>query len=283
MNRLRRVPMARGVQRMPALSALPLAYWVAGDTGRKKTTKLQWENKYLNAEELAVIVPIPEAVLDDADYDIFGEAKPRIIEALGKKIDAAVLFGDEKPDSWPEAIVPAAVAAGNFINRAALSATNDLALEISRGMSLVEADGFMPNGFASRISIRGELRGLRDENRQLLYLEGLAGAQPQTLYGDPLFYVKNGAWPDADDGIADLITGDWNQALLGLRQDVTYKILTEAVIQDADGEIVYNLAQQDMVALRVVMRLAYVTPNPITAMNTDPASRFPFAVVRAAP
>jgi HK97 family phage major capsid protein len=244
---------------------------------------MQWENKYLNAEEIAVIVPIPEAVLDDADYDIFGEAKPRITEAIGKKIDEAVLFGTDKPASWPDAIVPAAISAGNFINRAALSPTNDLALEVSNAMGLVEADGFMPNGHAARIGLRAQLRNLRDENRQLLYLEGLTGAQPQTLYGDPLFYVKNGAWPDTGAGIADLVTGDWNMALLGIRQDITYKILTEAVIQDESGEIVYNLAQQDMVALRVVIRIAYQTPNPITALNPNPASRYPFSVLRVAP
>ena len=49
--------------RIPVLSMLPLAYWVNGDTGYKQTSRQAWENVYLTAGELAVIVPIPEAVL----------------------------------------------------------------------------------------------------------------------------------------------------------------------------------------------------------------------------
>ena len=62
-----------------------------------------------------------------------------------------------------------------------------------------------------------------------------------------------------------------------MRQDVTYKILDQAVIQDSAGNIVYNLAQQDMVALRCVMRLGFALPHPITRM--DSGSGYPFAVL----
>lgn len=84
---------------MPVLDMLPIAYFVNGDTGQKKTTKQAWDKKFITAEEIAVIVPIPEAVLDDSEYDIWGEVKPRVTEAFGKVIDSAVLFGENKPNT----------------------------------------------------------------------------------------------------------------------------------------------------------------------------------------
>ena len=76
--------------KLPVLDSLPIAYFVDGDNGQKKTTKQAWDKKVIYAEEIAVIVPIPEAVLDDADYDIWGEVRPRLIEAFGQKIDGAI-------------------------------------------------------------------------------------------------------------------------------------------------------------------------------------------------
>ena len=45
------------------------------------------------------------------------------------------------------------------------------------------------------------------------------------------------------------------------------------------GEIVYNLAQDDMVALRVVMRLGWEIPNPVNALD-ETETRFPFASLK---
>ena len=58
--------------RVPVLDMLPTAYWVNGDTGYKQTSDQGWDNVYLTAEELAVIVPIPESVIADASFDILG-------------------------------------------------------------------------------------------------------------------------------------------------------------------------------------------------------------------
>jgi hypothetical protein len=78
-----------------------------------------------------------------------------------------------------------------------------------------------------------------------------------------------------------MISGAWSQLVYAMRQDITYKVLDQAVIQDGAGNIIYNLAQQDMVALRAVMRLGFALPNPINRMNTNSATRYPFAVLTA--
>ena len=86
MSLARKLPnMTSNQTHMRVLDFLPTAYWVDGDTGMKQTSRQAWDNVFINAAELAVIVPIPEAVLDDAEFDIFGEITPRVNEAIGQR------------------------------------------------------------------------------------------------------------------------------------------------------------------------------------------------------
>lgn len=283
----RRLPnMSRAQRRMPVLSALPTAYFVDGDTGQKQTTEMAWGNKTLDAEELAVIVPIPEAVLDDTDYDIWGEVRPRIEEAMGAAFDAAVLYGTNAPLAWPDDIFTAAIAAGNSLYLGDVEAGGgdiyDAILSEDGVISLVEEDGFAPTGHVAAMTMRARLRGLRDTNGQPIFMRSLdrgdmQGATRYELDGEPIYFPRNGA---IDAATALMFSGDFSQLVYSMRQDLTYKVLDQAVIQNADGTIMYNLPQQDMIALRAVMRLAWQVPNPITIANQAEATRYPFAALR---
>src|SRR5688572_2212688 len=127
----RKIALGTRVYNQPVLSALPLAYFVNGDTGLKQTTELAWANKVMTVEELAVIVPVPQNVIDDMSFDIWSEIRPNIEEAFGRAIDAAIFFGVNKPASWPTDIVAAAVAAGNFVNQLTADTSVNTADKIS--------------------------------------------------------------------------------------------------------------------------------------------------------
>ena len=268
--------MPRNQRRIPVLSALPTAYFVNGDTGLKQTTKMMWANKFLDAEELAVIVPIPEAVLDDADYDIWAEVKPRIMEAFGVAFDRAVLFGENAPASWPQDLLTAASNAGNVVTLGTGADLYEDLLGENGVISLVEKDGYMATGHIAGLSMRGKLRSLRDSNGQPLFVSSIQGSTQYLLDGAPIYFPLNGS---IDESKALLFTGDFKQIIYALRQDITYKILDQAVIQDASGNIIYNLAQQDMVALRAVMRIAWQVPNPVNRVNSSD-NRYPIAVLK---
>ena len=271
---MRKLPNMTAKQRtLPVLSSLPVAGFVNGDNGLKAVSAAAWDKKIITAEEIAVIIPIPEAVLDDAQYDVWAELKPSIVEAFGKVIDAAIFFSVNKPTSWENGIVTSAIAKGNVITRSNVS---DIVQDINLLMGKVEEDGFDVTGFAGDISNKSSLRGLRDQNGGLLFQPSLTADTPSTLYAQPINYVKNSSW---DKTQALLVGGDFSQAVYAIRQDMTYKILDQAVISDGDGRIIYNLAQQDMVALRCVMRLGWQLPNPVTALNSDGTTRYPFAVL----
>jgi HK97 family phage major capsid protein len=270
------VTMSTKTRRMPVLAALPVAYFVNGDTGLKQTTEMAWSGKYLEAEEIACIVPVPEAVIDDADFDLWGQIQPRLAEAIGRTLDAAIFNNVNKPATWPAAIIPAAIAAGNVYERGTNNAAaGGIAADVSALFSLVEADGFIVDGLVANGVYRGYLRNARDANGVLL-----SEVSQGTIYGVPIQYAMTGLWPAA--ATAEAIAGDFSQGIIGIRQDITYKVLDQAVLTDAAGLVIYNLPQQDMVALRVVARYGFQVANAMTWENSNDATRYPWAVMQNA-
>lgn len=271
----RRLPnMTSKTQTMNVLDMLPTAYFVNGDTGMKQTTKMKWDKKKIYAEEIAVIVPIPEAVLDDADYDIWGEVRPRLVEAFGKVIDGAILFGTNKPTSWRDSVLETCTKAGSVV--AATPYIYDDLLAEGGVIAKVEESGYLVNGIMSAIQMRAKLRGLKDLNGNPIFKTDMQGATPYALDGSPMYFPRNGAF---DTAKALMFAGDWSELVYSIRQDITFKIFDQGVVQDpSDNSIVYNLMQNDMVALRAVMRLGWEIPNPKTAYNDTLSKYCPFAV-----
>lgn len=262
--------------KIPVLDMLPMAYWVNGDTGFKQTSEQAWDNVYMTAAELAVIVPIPEAVVSDSSYDILGEVTPRVNEAMGQRIDQAILFGLNRPSEWQTDIITRARNAGNNVSG---GITYDSLLGSGGLISKVEDSGHMVNGIVASVKTRSALRGIKDTNGHPLFMSDMKAATPYTLDGSPIAFPLNGSF---DNSVALMVAGDFSQAVYAMRQDVTVKLLDQGVIQDPSTKaIVYNLAQQDMIALRVVMRLGWALPNYATRLDSDRIT-VPFAYMEPA-
>lgn len=279
LQRGRKLPnMSSKTYKMPVLDMLPIAYFVNGDTGAKKTTKQAWDKKFITAEEIAVIVPIPEAVLDDSDYDIWGEVKPRVIETFGKVIDGAVLFDLDKPSTWRDGVVTTATKAGSVVTLATGDDLYDKIMAEEGIIAKIEESGYFVNGHMADISMRAKLRGLKDTTGNPIFKSDMQNGTTYSLDGSPMNFPNNGAF---DKSKALMISGDFSQLVYAIRQDITFKLFTEGVVQNTDGSIAYNLMQNDMVALRAVMRLGWEIPNPINSMKTDKTKRCPFAILKA--
>lgn len=270
-----RIPIARNQVRFPVLSALPVAYFVNGDTGLKQTSEAAWTNKYLDVEEIAVIVPIPEAVLDDAGFDIFGAIRPLMVRAIARVLDAAVLFGTNAPAAWPDDLVTAATAAGNTETRTtALSTAGGLAADLVNLFGDVWADGYDVTAMIANTTLRPQMINARNSLGDR-YGDDLS---MNNAHGVPVSYPMRGLWPSGS-GTAQAVAGDFGNLVLGVRQDMTFKLLDQAVIQDGSGNIVFNLAQQDMIALRLVFRAGWQVSNPINSDQPTEGSRYPFGVL----
>ena len=277
----RRLPdMSRAQRRLPVWSSLPHAYFVDGDTGLKQTTDARWRNVYINAEELAVIVVIPDNVLDDVDYDLWTEMKPGIVEAFGQAVDQAILYGINAPALWPEGAAEVAEQSGHVLTIGTNGDLYDDILGEGGTVAMVEEDGFMVNGHIAALSLRAKMRGLRDNDGQPVFKAGKTATEGSRstyeLDGEPVQFPRNGA---IDPARSLLISGDFNQLVYAIRKDITYSVHTDGVITDASGNVLLNLMQQDSTALRCVFRLGWALPNPLNRVNEDDATRFPFAVL----
>ena len=267
LSTFRRLPnMTSDKTKLKVLETLPVAYFVdeKQNNGRKNITKLSWDNVFITAEELAVIIPIKENVLNDTSIDLWAEIKPRIVEAMARKIDNAVINGVDAPASWGKGLIPTIIDKAKEVTE-----TGKLYSDINNVMVKVEESGYEVNTLMGGVGLKGKFRMMTDENGQPLNTTEIGSLKR--------VFVDNGTWNKEN---ATLVAGDFSQAVYSVRQDITYKVLDQAVIQDpSSGEILYNLAQEDMVALRVVFRLGYAIPNPVNAED-ESSTRYPFAYLK---
>lgn len=274
-------PMTSKQTKIPVMTGLATAGFVTGDAGQKPTSNLIWDNVFINAEELAVMVPIPEAVLDDSSYDIWAQARPRIVEAFGKAIDQAIFFGTNKPSTWPAGLIPAAIAANNVIEHDDSATGSALYTELlgeSGLLSLVEESGIAPNGFVAGLSMRAKLRGALDSNGQPIfrasYSNDVNGRMTYDIEGMPIVFPDNGSW---DGDTALMLAGDFNYAVYAIRQDITFKMFDQGVITNGSGGVALSLMENDCVAMRAVIRLGWALPKPANMIKGT--NYFPFAVL----
>ena len=235
-------------QKFPVMAEGPGAYWV-GETERIKTSVAKWIFPELVAKKIGVIIPCSKEKLGDTTINVFTEIRPYIAEAFYKAIDAAFLFGTNSP--FAKNILGVATAGGRVI---AEETNPKLDLDISDVMALVEDGGHDVNGFVAGYDLKNSLRKLRDANGNQLFV---TGTDASTLYAQPIEFSRNGAW---DKTKVRAIAGDWKYSIIGIRDQIQYETLKEATLQSvqmSDGKPL-SLAENDMVAIKVTMRLGFL-------------------------
>jgi HK97 family phage major capsid protein len=264
LSNFRTVRLGTKITRMPVLSALPSAGWVneyptAGHEA--STSKAQWTNEVITVEDVKCIVPIPINVIEDSTVDLFDYMRPLVGEAFGKVIDGTILTGTTtKPASFSNPLNALALAAGQSVE--AGRANKDLADDLSDTFAEIETVGFDVNTVFMGRGMRSRLRNLRDTNGQFLYTNVKDGNGNEQVYGANIAWVANGAWSEATGATGALaLAVDASRLVVGIRSDMDYKVLTEATV---DG---INLAESDMVAMRVKMRLGWAINRGLNALG----------------
>ena len=261
------VSMGTKTTHLPVLATLPEAGWVSESAtqpeGVKPQSKVTWENRTLIAEELAVIIPVHENVVDDATVPVLTEIAALGGQAIGKKLDEAVLFGIDKPASWvSKALVDAATSAGNVVTVTDPddpANSNDIVGGINKAARAIALAGYAPDTLVSSLALRYQVANLRDANGQPIFRD-------ESLAGFKTFFNRNGAFPTATDPV--VIIADSQRVRIGVRSDIQVKFLDQATLGTGPNQI--NLAERDMVAIRMKARFAYVLGDSATSMGNAP-------------
>jgi HK97 family phage major capsid protein len=268
-------------------SELALSYWVGAPSGEAhggliESTTTGWEDVIMYVGKMASFVVIDQDSIDDADVDIFQAAKSQVSDDMARLFDAATLAGTNAPAGWPTGgIYTHAYGAGNHV---ALGTGEDVYDDVI-GMTddtttgvfgKVEADGYEVSAACGAISMKSVLRGCRSTDGVPVFNKVPGQGMAYELDGAPCFFPKHGGFPTTT---SNLIVGDFSNAVWAMRKDLDMKVLTEGVVNDAAGNIIVNLSQEDCVALRFIMRLGFALPNPINQTQKTKSARSAFGVL----
>ena len=236
----------------------PGAYWV-GEGEKIKTSKPQWLTAKMVAKKLGVIVPCSRELLSYKVSDFFEKMKPKIAEAFYKKFDDAVILNADNP--FPQSLEESVMESGNSISTG-ITYNNILALE-----DILSDGDFDVNAFISTKKNRSTLRNVQTIENGVV-VETLYDRANNTLDGYPVVDLKS-----LEKGT--LYAGDFDYMYYGIPYGMSYKISEEAqlsTLTNEDGTPV-NLFEQELVALRVTMDVAFMIVKDTAFAKLESASR----------
>lgn len=266
------VNMGTNITDMPVATAQAEAYVVDYEGTRvKPTSTLGYGSKELNARELAVIVPVREETLEDADDALIDRIVKDGAEAIYRKFDRLVTFGGaDKPAQWSASLFDSATASGNLFQIGASATENDLIGQILQAQEALAAGGFDPELAFAASTLKFRLQNQRDSAGAPIYVPsfnqglGVDGA----ISGMDAYFLKgrSGATPVFDRALAELLVVDPSQLYIGVRTDVQVKILDQATVNGV------NLAETDQIGFRFRARFAYTLVNAEAVAAVTPAA-----------
>lgn len=219
----------------------------------KPLTGAEYAQITLDVVKAATIIPYSEELLEDAVEDPTVLINQDVRAAFADYIDSNAL-GRTATGQIVGAYNSELAETTQTVELG--TAGDALAVAISAAMALIEANGYTPTGAILANDGRAHLRNARgpgDNAASPLYTQGFSAATPAELYV-PLRFTTNlqtfsGA---AATGRVVGVVGDFSQAVLGIRKDITLAFSDQATVG------VHNAFEQNKVLSRWEMRTGFV-------------------------
>lgn len=263
-------------RKIPTLSSSVSVSWV-DEAGAKPGTNPVFGVVTQTLKKLAAIIPFTEELLEDSAINLTQLVAELFAEAVSKEEDAQFFYGTGSP--WTGILNNGSVntvdlATGVGVSGVSIEKLIDMQDECPSG-AMVGAKYYMNRQIFTYIrKLRADAvsasdgKGMfllppskRDIEEMLGYPIELSDSFPgKTLTGANKPFVVFGNLKVA--------------AIFGDKQQIRAKFLDQATITDGDGTTTINLAEQDMVAIRLEERVGYVLalPTAIVVLRTGAAS-----------
>lgn len=235
-----------------ALSASVEFTEVTTETGSKATTKPSFTYPTVDLREFAGIVVMTDQLLEDAAFDVRGFVAEELARAAAKKEDQLLLT---------DADTGLLNIAGTVVTRIGAALANldgDDIVDASMSIPTASAEG--GSWIVSRVAV-GALRKLKGSDGQYLWGGGIAGTAGTTLGGAPVYISE--VMPTATTGtnVGYAVFGNFGRYAVLIRKAGLKLTFHDSGTVNVGGTD-YNLIQQDMTAMRAVIRRNVFIPLP---------------------
>jgi HK97 family phage major capsid protein len=229
-------------------------YWVDAMAVKTKDAPT-FEPYTLTAEKMAVIIPVEDQLLEDADTDIAAVLREDVTGAFAELLDRTYMgyeitspFGNSLSGNTPVA------------NTIVYGTGVDLAADFSLAMAALEANGFYATGAVAHPVVKHQLRNLRDWNNQPIFAENLRdGVTTYTVFGVPICFTRQ-VEQDEETGESEILLLYKPYVIIGDRQELQISVSNEATLTQGTEDPI-NLWEMDMTALRYVLRKGFVVKD----------------------
>ena len=263
-------------RKIPTLASSVSVSWV-NEAGSKPGTNPTFGLVTQTLKKLAAIIPFTEEILEDSVINLTQLVATLFAEAVSKEEDVQFLYGTGAP--WTGILNNGSV---ETVSLGIAEGVSDVTFEKLIDMQDECASGALAGAkYYMNRTIYSYLRKLRADAVSASDGKGMFLLPPnKKSIEDILDYPieLSDALPDKTLAGADkpfVIFGNLKlAAIFGDKQQIRAKLLDQATITDGDGQTTINLAEEDMIALRLEERVGYVLalPTAIVVLKTGASS-----------
>lgn len=248
---------------IPALGSSVSVAWT-DEGAAKRSTAPTFNIVTQTLKKLAAIVPMTEEILEDSTIDLNALVAQLFAEAVAKEEDIQFFTGTGSP--WTGILNNGSVNVTNTLTTNPADITPDDLLRMIDAMP----SGALPGSkFYMHRSVFSRVRGFRANfgggaGTGAYLVSPPLGSEPASIWGYPIVLAES--FPTSTGSAnnkALVLFGNLNTAaIFGDKQSLRVKLLDQATVANSSNNGFLNLAQQDMVAIRIVERVGYVLALP---------------------